>query len=77
MAILRCTRQGDAPRHITTFHCPPRQDHCNCHAGCPGSVMAATLANRQDATSGRTRYHAGVVRPGEWPDGEKNDVRYP
>ncbi len=41
------------------------------------SVMTATLANRQDATPGRTRYHAGVVRPGEWLDGEKNDVRYP
>jgi len=39
--------------------------------------MTSTLADRQDATSGRTRYHAGVVRPGEWPDGEKNDVRYP
>ncbi len=77
MAILGCARQGDAPRHITTFHCPPpRQDHCR-YPLLPRSVMTSTLADRQDATPGRTRYHAGVVRPGEWPDGEKNDVRYP
>lgn len=39
--------------------------------------MAATLADGRDAMPTQTRYHAGIVRPGEWPDGEKNDVRDP
>lgn len=39
--------------------------------------MTGTLADGWGAVRQRTRYHAEVVRPGEWLDGEKNDVRYP
>lgn len=41
------------------------------------NVTPCTLANRQGAGYERTGYHAGIVRPGEWPAGEKIDVRYP
>jgi hypothetical protein len=43
----------------------------------PENVMQATLAVHLDVGWFRTGYHAVVVRPGEWPAGEKNDVCYP
>ena len=39
--------------------------------------MQTTLVGAPDVGSARTGYHAVVVRPGEWPDGEKINVRYP